>query len=193
MTPIRLARLGRYPALGHARAGSTTALRIARFVQLGFVQPLRRRVAASTISFGERITFAGHVFMRIRAGRATRFRSGRRRGWAATRACSTDQETLRGYGAGRFIDNNLFVMNIEMRTRVWDKTILGTHGILELAPFAEAGRVCAQYRVTTRSRNCTRSAALDSAVSRSRSWSAIVDVGWGGEGAAVFSGINYPF
>ena len=36
----------------------------------------------------------------------------------------TDQETLRGYGAGRYIDNNLFVMNLEMRTRVWDKDVL---------------------------------------------------------------------
>ena len=52
----------------------------------------------------------------------------------------TDQETLRGYGAGRFIDNNLAVANVEVRTRVWDHDIFGTHGILELAPFFDIGR-----------------------------------------------------
>jgi len=30
-----------------------------------------------------------------------------------------NQQTLRGYGAGRFIDNNVFDINVEMRSRVW--------------------------------------------------------------------------
>ncbi len=89
---------------------------------------------------GERITFAGHIFNEYQPV------NGEIPFWSQARlggdeSLLTDQETLRGYGAGRFIDNNLFVMNVEMRTRVWDKTLFGTHGILELAPFAEAGRV----------------------------------------------------
>jgi hypothetical protein len=52
-----------------------------------------------------------------------------------------DQETLRGYGAGRFIDNNLFVANLEVRTRVFETDLFGTHGIAEIAPFLETGRV----------------------------------------------------
>ena len=104
----------------------------------------------------------------------------------------TDQETLRGYGTGRFVDNNLFVMNVEMRTRVWDKTIFGTHGILELAPFAEAGRVAHNmgYNPFTDLHPVGgigfRGIAEPFVVG-------YVDIGWGGEGAAVFSGINYPF
>src|SRR3984957_3783820 len=77
---------------------------------------------------GERITFAGHVFNEYEP------LNGEVPFWSQARlggdeSLLTDQETLRGYGAGRFVDNNLFVMNVEMRTRVWDKTIFGTHGI----------------------------------------------------------------
>ena len=52
-----------------------------------------------------------------------------------------NQQTLRGYGAGRFVDNNLFDINVEMRSRVWETDIFNTHGILELAPFFDVGRV----------------------------------------------------
>ena len=140
---------------------------------------------------GERITFAGHVFNEYEPV------NGEIPFWSQARlggdeSLLTDQETLRGYGAGRFIDNNLFVMNVEMRTRVWDKTIFGTHGILELAPFAEAGRVGHDmgYNPFTDLHPVGgigfRGIAEPFVVG-------FVDIGWGGEGAAVFSGINYPF
>ncbi len=140
---------------------------------------------------GERITFAGHVFNEYQPV------NGEIPFWSQARlggdeSLLTDQETLRGYGAGRFIDNNLFVMNVEMRTRVWDKTIFGTHGIFELAPFAEAGRVAHNLSFNPFSELHPvggiglRAIAEPFVVG-------FVDVGWGGEGAAVFSGINYPF
>ena len=142
-------------------------------------------------SVGERITFAGHVFSEYEpAGGEMPF-------WAQARlggqeSLLSDQETLRGYGAGRYIDNNLFVMNFEMRTRVWEKNIFGTHGIVELAPFAEAGRVAHAMNDNPFSDLHPvggigfRGIAEPFVVG-------FVDVGWGGEGAAVFSGINYPF
>jgi len=142
-------------------------------------------------SVGQRITFAGHVFNEYEpAGNEMPFWSQARLG--GDESLLTDQETLRGYGAGRYIDNNLFVMNVEMRTRVWDKDIFGTHGILELAPFAEAGRVARQMSYNP---------FIDLHPVGGIGFRGIaepfvvgyVDVGWGGEGAAVFSGINYPF
>lgn len=142
-------------------------------------------------SVGERITFAGHVFNEYEpVGGEIPFWSQARLG--GDESLLTDQETLRGYGTGRFIDNNLFVMNVEVRTRVWDKTIFGTHGILELAPFAEAGRVSHNLSYNPFSELHPvggigfRGIAEPFVVG-------FVDVGWGGEGAAVFSGINYPF
>jgi len=103
-----------------------------------------------------------------------------------------DQMTLRGYGAGRFVDNNMYDANVEVRTRVFEADVFGTHGVAEIAPFAEAGRVAHQM-----SQNPVSSLHPVSGVG----FRAIaepfvvgyVDVGIGGEGAAVFSGINYPF
>jgi hypothetical protein len=103
-----------------------------------------------------------------------------------------DQETLRGFGAGRFIDNNLSVGNFELRARVFELTIMNTPGILELAPFFEAGRVFHEMSgdpfesLHPVGGIGFRGIAEPFVVG-------FVDVGWGGEGAAVFAGINYPF
>ncbi len=138
-----------------------------------------------------RITFAGHLFMEYEpAGNEMPF-------WAQARlggdeSFLTDQETLRGYGAGRFVDNNLVVANVEMRTRVWDANLFGTHGTLEVAPFAEAGRVAHELNYNPISQLHPvggvgfRGIAEPFVVG-------FVDIGYGGEGAAIFSGINYPF
>jgi hypothetical protein len=140
---------------------------------------------------GERITFAGHVFNEYEpAGNEMPFWSQARLG--GQESLLTDQETLRGYGAGRYVDNNLFVVNLEMRTRVWEKNVFGTHGILELAPFAEAGRVGHEMSYNPFEDMHPvggigfRGIAEPFVVG-------FVDLGWGGEGAAIFSGINYPF
>ncbi|HTR61706.1 MAG TPA: BamA/TamA family outer membrane protein [Candidatus Binataceae bacterium] len=138
-----------------------------------------------------RITFAGHVFMEYEpAGNEMPF-------WAQARlggdeSILTDQQTLRGYGTGRYVDNNLFVANMEMRTRVWDKDLFGTHGTLEIAPFAEAGRVAHDMNYNPLSQLHPvgglgfRGIAQPFVVG-------YVDVGYGAEGASIFSGINYPF
>ena len=143
------------------------------------------------ISFGDRITFAGHVYMQwTPAGNETPFWS---MPWlGGEESFLYTVETLRGYGAGRFIDNNIAVANIEMRTRVWDATILGTHGILELAPFFDTGHVWhSMSQIPVQELHSVggmgfRAIAEPFVVG-------YVDVGMGGEGPAVFSGINYPF
>jgi outer membrane protein assembly factor BamA len=138
-----------------------------------------------------RITLAGHVFMEYEpAGNEMPF-------WAQARlggdnSLLTDQELLRGFGTGRFVDNNLVVANLEMRNRVYDANLFGTHGTLEIAPFAEAGRVAHQLGYNPVSELHPvggvgfRGIAEPFVVG-------FVDVGYGGEGAAIFSGINYPF
>ena len=103
-----------------------------------------------------------------------------------------DQQTLRGYGAGRFVDNNVFDVNAEMRSRVWEMDIFNTHGILELAPFVDVGRVF---------HNPSENFVTDLHPVGGLGFRGIaepfvvgyVDVGYGAEGTAVFSGINYPF
>jgi surface antigen Omp85-like protein len=143
------------------------------------------------ISIGKRITLAGHLFIQYSpAGKETSF-------WSMARVGGDDSflydsETLRGFGAGRFVDDNAAVANIEMRTRVLEASVFGTHGILELAPFFEAGRVW---------RGMSENPASDLHPVGGIGFRAIaepfvvgyVDIGYGGEGAAVFTGINYPF
>lgn len=140
---------------------------------------------------GHNVTLATHGYLQyMPAGDETPF-------WAMARlggesSLLMNQQTLRGYGAGRFVDNNLFDVNVEMRSRVWERDIFNTHGILELAPFFDLGRVF---------HNPGDDFVTDLHPVGGMGFRGIaepfvvgyVDVGWGGEGAAVFSGINYPF
>ena len=140
---------------------------------------------------GRKITLATHGYLQyMPAGNEVPFWSMGRLGGESS--LLIDQQTLRGYGAGRFVDNNVFDVNVEMRSRVWETDIFNTHGILELAPFFEAGRVF---------HNPGEDFVTDLHPVGGMGFRGIaepfvvgyVDVGWGGEGAAVFSGINYPF
>ena len=143
------------------------------------------------VTVGERITFAGHLFTEYEpAGNEMPFWSPARLG--GDDSILTDQEPLRGYGTGRYVDNNLFVMNLEMRTRVWDKDVMGTHGTLELAPFAEAGRVGHDMGYNP-FEDLHPVGGIGFRGIAEPFVVGFVDIGWGGEGAAVFSGINYPF
>jgi hypothetical protein len=140
---------------------------------------------------GKNITLATHGYLEyMPSGNEVPFWSMARLG--GEESMLMDQQTLRGYGAGRFVDNNLFVVNVEMRSRVWERDIFNTHGILELAPFFDVGRVF---------HNPGENFLTDLHPVGGMGFRGIaepfvvgfVDVGWGGEGAAIFSGINYPF
>jgi len=142
-------------------------------------------------AINDKVTLAGHAFVEYNpSGNETPFWSMGRLG--GQESLLTDQETLRGYGAGRFVDNNLAVASGEVRTRVWDHDIFGTHGIVELAPFLDIGRVAHHLGFSPLDELHTvggigfRGIAEPFVVG-------FVDVGYGGEGVAVFSGINYPF
>ena len=102
------------------------------------------------------------------------------------------RRSLRGFGGDRFIDFNRSLASAEVRTRIWQRRLFGVNAELELAPFVETGQV---FRRVT-----------DSPVNDLH-WSygigfrgvvrpqivAIVDVGAGSEGTAVFTGVGYPF
>ncbi len=138
-----------------------------------------------------RITLAGRIYsLYTPAGQETPF-------WAMARlggeeSILFDQQTLRGYGAGRFVDNNLTDFNIEVRTRVYERNIMGTHGILELAPFIDAGKVFA-YADQNPITPLHPVGGLGFRGIAEPFVVGYVDVGWGGQGPAFFSGINYPF
>ena len=101
-------------------------------------------------------------------------------------------QPLRGYGEGRFYDRDSFSTTLELRRRVASFDAVATHVEIEVTPFVDLGRVFA--------RNSTfpleqlhqvygigfRGIARPSVVG-------YVDIGYGSNGVAAFTGIAYPF
>jgi len=102
------------------------------------------------------------------------------------------RQTLRGFGADRFIDFNRSLASVELRVPVYQRRLFGVNPVLELAPFFETGQVF---------HGVTRSPVSDLHVAYGLGFRvvvrpqivAFVDVGFGYEGSAVFSGVSYPF
>ena len=105
-----------------------------------------------------------------------------------------EQTTWRGYGAGRYIDNNLVAGSIEMRTRVYERDIFNTHGILEVAPFVDLGQVF--HDAGDNPLDVTAMHPAGGLGFRAIAMPFVVgyvDFGVANDGLAVFSGVNYPF
>jgi hypothetical protein len=148
-----------------------------------------------------RMTLAGNMYVRyVPAGNETPFWEMSWLGGDGSGQVSdfgipiSDQVTWRGYGAGRYVDNNLEAANLELRTRVYEADVFNTHGSLEVAPFLDLGRV---YHYA--SENPVRIDALHPAGGLGFRAIALpyvvgfLDFGYANDGLAVFSGVNYPF
>jgi outer membrane protein assembly factor BamA len=105
---------------------------------------------------------------------------------------SLGERDLRAFGMDRFIDFDRTVANIEFRVPVYSRRMFGVKPQLELAPFFDTGQVF--HRITD-------SPVSDLHVAYGMGFRfvvrpqvvAYVDVGFGYEGNAVFSGVGYPF
>ena len=140
---------------------------------------------------GQRFTLAGHLALRYMAvGSDAPF-------WALSklggdRSDIGGRQPLRGFGDSRFVDNNSFNANLELRTRVFSRDIFGTQVTLELAPFIEVGRVFHSLPTNPVS-DLHPAGGLGFRGIAEPFVVGYVDVGYGGEGVVVFSGIDYPF
>jgi len=102
------------------------------------------------------------------------------------------ENTLRGYGLNRFIDNSFLLCNLEERIRLFRWEIFNVTADWELAPFVDLGAVV---------NSLDRASANDFEFNPGIGFRAIVrpnitgriDVGIGREGPAVFVGLGYPF
>jgi len=102
------------------------------------------------------------------------------------------EQPLRGFGAGRFYDRNSFSTTVEMRRKVYTFDAVTTALDIEVAPFVDFGRVFSRTStdpldhlhpvVGVGFRGIARPFVVG-----------YVDIGYGSEGAAVFTGLNYPF
>ena len=102
------------------------------------------------------------------------------------------REPLRDDGTDRYIDRNLFASGFEVRTRVATFDAFRTQVSLELAPFVDAGKVFASMGTDPVS-HLHAAAGLGVRGVASPFVVGYVDIGYGHDRAAVFSGIAYPF
>jgi hypothetical protein len=138
-----------------------------------------------------RFTLAGHVALQyMPVGNDVPF-------WALSslggdRSILAEQQPLRGFGSDRFIDRNSFSSTVELRSKIFDVNLFSTELTFEMAPFVDAGRVFHELddnpvaHLHVAGGIGFRGIAKPFIVG-------YVDIGYGSEGTAIFSGINYPF
>jgi outer membrane protein assembly factor BamA len=102
------------------------------------------------------------------------------------------EQPLRGYGEGRFYDRNSFSATVEVRRTVFSLDAVSTRIDVECAPFVDVGRVFSRTGTLPFEQLHHvfgvgfRGIAKPFVVGK-------VDVGYGSEGVAIFTGLNYPF
>ncbi len=102
------------------------------------------------------------------------------------------EEPLRGFGAGRFYDHDSFSTSVELRRTVASFNAISTFVDLEVTPFIDVGRVFAHsdtfplqqlhHVFGVGFRGVARPFVVG-----------YVDIGYGSEGVAAFTGLYYPF
>ena len=102
------------------------------------------------------------------------------------------RRSLRGFGSGRFVDRNSFFASTELRTRVYSRQIFGVNAELELAPFFDFGQVFQSSRSSPFNDLHAVGGLGFRGVVRPQVVG-FVDLGLGEQGAAVFTGLEYPF
>jgi hypothetical protein len=101
------------------------------------------------------------------------------------------EQPLRGFGDGRFYDRNSFSASMELRRTAFTFDAI-SHVEIEVAPFVDVGDVFhdgTQFPIKALHKVGGvgfRGIARPSVVG-------YVDIGYGSDGTAVFTGINYPF
>jgi hypothetical protein len=101
-------------------------------------------------------------------------------------------QALRGYGAGRYYDRNSFSSSLEMRHTMFSFDASSTHVDIEITPFVDVGRVFSNTGTFPLGHLHEVGGVGFRGVARPFIVG-YVDIGYGGEGLAAFTGINYPF
>ena len=102
------------------------------------------------------------------------------------------ENSLRGYGRNRFIDNTYLLCNIEERIRLFRWEIFNVIADWELAPFIDLGAITKKLdTISTRDFELNPGVGFRATVRPNIAGR--VDIGFGKEGPAVFVGLGYPF
>lgn len=102
------------------------------------------------------------------------------------------EQPLRGFGAGRFYDRNSFSTTLELRRKVYAFDAVTTKLDIEVAPFVDFGSVFSRSSTDPLEHLHPVAGVGFRGIARPFVVG-YVDIGYGSEGAAVFTGLNYPF
>jgi hypothetical protein len=103
-----------------------------------------------------------------------------------------ERQPLRAFGEDRFVDRNSFAAGAELRMRAAQFNVFATSVSLELAPFVDLGKVFASNGESPLT-HLHKGGGIGFRGVASPFVVGYLDVGFGPEGPAVFTGINYPF
>jgi len=101
------------------------------------------------------------------------------------------ENTLRGFGLNRFTNDNLFLINLEERVRVFSKRVFDNPIEVEAAPFLDVGRVNRDF--AARLKNTQVNPGVGIRVISRPNVVGRLDVANGKDGGNVFVGLDYPF
>ena len=102
------------------------------------------------------------------------------------------ENTLRGYGRNRFVDNSYLLLNLEERIRLFRWEVFNVTADWEVAPFIDLGAVMSSLdRASSKKFEFNPGIGIRAVVRPNITGR--VDVGVGHDGPAVFVGLGYPF
>jgi len=100
--------------------------------------------------------------------------------------------TLRGFGDGRFIDNHRLILSFEERIVPFKFRLLDVLSTLEISPFLEIGKVFDSFeRLSLNDLQLVGGVSFRAVVRPNVV--AHIEIGYGSEGSAIFVGLDYPF
>jgi outer membrane protein assembly factor BamA len=99
--------------------------------------------------------------------------------------------TLRGFGAGRSRDNTASGAPLEVRATVYEREVFGVNAALELAPFLDVAKVFTGGGPLLNDMHLAAGLGLRAVVRPQVV--AYVDFGYGQDGLATFTGVDYPY
>ena len=102
------------------------------------------------------------------------------------------EQQLRSFGSGRYYDRDVFAASMELRHKIYTFTAASTALDVEIAPFIDVGRVFSAASTSPVDHMHQAYGVGFRGIARP-SVVGYVDIGVGSDGAAVFTGLNYPF
>ncbi len=102
------------------------------------------------------------------------------------------QQPLRGFGFGRYYDQDGFSTTLEVRRKLFTFDAVTTNLDIEIAPFVDLGHVFARTSTNPVQQLHQVYGVGFRGIARPFVVG-YVDIGYGSEGPAVFTGLNYPF